>query len=236
MRWFRKLEAEDGQLLCLGGCLRDYRRLRFEQGVVDKMSGRKKFGIVGRLSLIVSALIVFIPAVLSAEMAVLADKELAGIVACGFSSFTLVGGVARAEFDIDVATYTEIDSLKLGYYDDGVTTGWDEDWTDVKLGSNSTPLRVSGLYLEAAFENIADPAARSLKGIKLGTADMDGSMTATFNSFSGDIAAGSPIDGHRLAPSFTSISFTNTGCYVSLNVDGAHKGYWIHWDEATTSP
>ena len=202
-----------------------------------KMAGRiKNSAIFWKVFLIVSALIMLFPAASFAKMAVLADKELAGIVAYGFSSFTLVDGVARADIDINAWTYTEIDSLKLGYYDDGTTTGWDEDWTDVRIGSDTEDLAVSDLYIEAVFENIDDPGTRSLKSVKFGTADMTGSITGAFNSFSGDIAAGSPVSGHRLAPSFTSISFTGTGCHVSLNVDGVHKGYWIHWDNAATSP
>ena len=212
---------------CIINRLRDVRR-------AGKMADREKSVSFWRVSLIASALMLLIPAASSAKMAVLADRDLAGIVAYGFSSFTLANGVARADLDINAWTYTDIDSLKLGYYDDGTTTAWDEDWTNVQLGSDAEDLAVAGLYVEAVFENIDNQAARSLKSVKFGTADMTGSLAANFNSFSGDIAAGSPIDGHRLSPTFTSISFTNTGCYVSLDVDGAHKGYWVHFDNATT--
>jgi hypothetical protein len=190
---------------------------------------------------IVALLMALIPAVSEAGMTMLTDSELQEVSSQGFSSFTLndLGGgltAARAQFDIKASTYTQIDSLKLGYYNDGTTTGWDEDWTAVSLGSEAQDLVVSGIYLEAVFNNIDDPATRSLKGIKFGTPDMTGAIAATFNSFSGDIAAGSPISGHRVAPTFTSISFTNTGCYISLAVDGAQKGWWLHWDNAATSP
>ena len=137
----------------------------------------------------------YFPATSSAEMAILADRELSDVVACGFSSFTLVDGVARADLGIKVSTCTEIDSLKLGHYHDGTATGWDEDWTNVQIGSDTEDLIASGLYIEAVFENIDDPAARSLKEVKFGTADMTGSITAAFNSFSDDIAGGGCAKG-----------------------------------------
>jgi hypothetical protein len=198
------------------------------------MIGQKVKRVFLRTSLIVTLLMALFPAASGAGMAMLTDSQMSAIYSQGFSSFTLEGGVARAQFDITARTYTEIDSLKLGYYNDGSTTGWDQDWTTVKLGSDTEDLVVSGIYIEAVFDNIGDPATRALKSIKMGTPDMSGAITANFNGFSGDIAAGSPISGHRLAPTFTSISFTNTGCYVSLAVDGAQKGYWVHWDNATT--
>ena len=189
-----------------------------------------------RASLIAMLLTALFPAASGAGMTTLADRELEEVSSQGFSSFTLEGGVVRADFDIKAWTYTEIDSLKLGYYNDGTTTGWDEDWTGVKIGSASQDLAVSGIYLEAVFDNIADSATRSLKSITFGTTGMTGDITATaFNSFSGDIAAGSAITGHRLTPSFTKISLDNTGFYISLAVDGAQKGWWVHWDRAITN-
>jgi hypothetical protein len=203
-------------------------------------------GTLRRLFVIVTLLMALFPVLLGTDlnlspiaaeagMTTLTDSELQEVSSQGFSSFTLVDGVARAQFDIKASTYTQIDSLKLGYYNDGTTIGWDEDWTAVSLGTASQDLVVSGIYLEAVFNNIDDPATRSLKSVKFGTPDMTGSIAAAFNSFSGDIAEGSPISGHRLAPAFTSISFTNTGCYISLAVDGAQKGWWVHWDKATTN-
>jgi hypothetical protein len=188
------------------------------------------------LSFVVVTLILLFPLTSFAKVSVLADNELAGVVAGEFSSFTIENGVARAEFNILTSTWAEIGSLKLGYYNDGTTTGWDEDWTNVAIGSQANNLTVSGFYIEAAFLNdITNPETRTLQSIKFGTTDMTGAITANFNSFSGDIAAGSPIDGHRLVPSFTSISFTNTGFNISLTIDGVEKGYQVHWDNATTN-
>lgn len=197
-------------------------------------------GMLHKLSLIVTLLMALFPAISEAGMTTLADRELQEVFSQGFSSFTLVDGVARAEFNIDARTWTEIGSLKLGYYNDGATTGWDQDWTGVSLGSVDEDLVIKGIYIEAVFENIGNSATRSLKSVKFGTdgksgtAGMTGSITATFTRFSGDIGS-STIDGHRLSTPFTSISFTNTGWYVSLNVDGTQKGWWVHWDNATTS-
>jgi hypothetical protein len=197
-----------------------------------------KFSVFCRLlACILAAVCGFLsPAPACAGMVVLSDGELAAVAAGGFSSFTIEGNTVRAEFGgIAASTFTEMGALRLGYYNDGAGTDWDENWTNVKFGSESSDMTISGLYLEAVFDNIADPAARSLKSVTFGTRDASGVLTANFHSFSGDITAGSPIDGHRLAPSFTQISFTNSGLRLSLNIDGAQKGYWIHWDNATTT-
>ena len=194
-----------------------------------------KGSMIQRALGVLAFLVIFPPAVASAGMEVLSDGQLEGLTGQRFSRFTLVDGVARAEFDIKVRTWTEIDSLKLGYYHDGTSLGWDQDWTAVKIGSPTEDLVVNGIYMKAVFENITDPAARSLKSIEFGTGDRSGFIAATFTSFSGEIVSGSPIKGHRLHKPFSTINFTNTAFYISLDVDGPHKGFWVHWDKATTT-
>ena len=116
-------------------------------GGVCKMTSRRIGRALHSLSLVGLLLIMLFPAASSAGMAVLADRELSDVVACGFSCFTLVDGVARADLGIKVSTYTEIDSLKLGHYHDGTATGWDEDWTNVQIGTPSQDLLTFGLYI-----------------------------------------------------------------------------------------
>ena len=170
-----------------------------------------------------------------AQMSALSDKDLENITGAGFSNFSIVNNVVRAEFDIMAWTYTEIDSMKTGYYDDGVTTGWDNDWTNVDIGSPAQDMVAHSVYFEAVFENIDNPATRQLKSVKLGFMDVSGTIAANFNSFSGDITAGSPISGHRITPVFTSITMDHTGASISLDVDGAQKGFWVHFDNASTN-
>jgi hypothetical protein len=111
------------------------------------------------------------------------DEELSQVTGEGFSSFTLQDGVARATFNIAVSTYTQIDSLKMGYYNGG----WDEDWTNVSIGSALEDAKINGVYIEAKFTDIGNASSRSLDYITVGTHDLTGDISANFNSFSGTI-------------------------------------------------
>ena len=184
---------------------------------------------------IFSLFLTLFPSFCSADMNILTDGELSGVFACGFSSFSIDGNTARAEFDILAWTHTDIDSFKLGYYNDGVSHGWDEDWTNVSMGSEAEDLVFNGVYMEAVFDNIGDPGTRQLKSVKFGTRELTGTISAEFNSFSGQIAAGSPVDGHRLTPVFTEITLDQSGAYISLEVEGDNKGFYIHFDNAVTN-
>ena len=178
----------------------------------------------------------FLPGLSRAEMIEAGDEELAEITAGGFSRFAITGDTARAEFDITTWTYTQIDSMKLGYYDDGITgTGWDNDWTDISVGAPEQDLVTNGVFFEAVFENINDPANRTLKSVKFGFHDVTGTITADFNALSGHIAPGHPDNGHRTAPAFTEITLNGTGFYISLEIDGPNRGYNIHFDNAVTN-
>jgi len=163
------------------------------------------------------------------------DEELSEVTGEGFSSFTLENEVARAYFNINAATFTEIDSLKMGYYDDGVSYGWDEDWVGVSLGSASESLVCKGLYIEAGFSNIADPDNRTLNYLKVGTPDMTGPISANFISFSGHIENSGVVlvDGRRLNLGQRTIYSTNSEFNMTLDKD---DGWWFHWDNATITP
>jgi hypothetical protein len=173
------------------------------------------------------------------------------VCGAGFSRFTLVGGISRADFAINISTYTEIDSLKLGYYDDGTSNdygfgangvGWDQDWTNVSLGSSSQDLVCNGVYIEAKFTNIANPATRRLEYIRIGTPDMTGDITATFNSFSGYIDDGDSVpeyDGYRLNTLYDAagktITATNSEFYISIENNTTHTGYRVYFDNAVVN-
>ena len=172
------------------------------------------------------------------------DNELSDVTAAGFSSFTLQDGVTRAYLNIEAQTFTQIDSLKMGYYN----SGWDEDWTNVSLGSSTQDLVCKGLYIEANFTNITDGTARTLDSLKVGTPSMTGPISADFNSFSGRIetggtpgtpdAHGTPgtlvLEGYRVTTLGTStITSTNSEFYMQLSTSGPQKGWWFYWNNAT---
>jgi hypothetical protein len=175
------------------------------------------------------------------------DNELSDVTAAGFSSFTLTDKVTRAYFNLETQTFTEIQSLKMGYYNNDSTTGWDEDWTGVKLGSATEDLVLKGLYVEAGFTDIANSSgARTLDYFKIGTQHMTGPISATFNSFSGRIEDGfgnpvvfngTTIDGQRITTLGTRTIYSNNDeFYLQLNnksVSGG--GWWFFWKNASVN-
>ncbi|MGI6396909.1 MAG: hypothetical protein ACOX3E_06835 [Desulfomonilia bacterium] len=79
--------------------------------------------------------------------------------------------------------------------------GWDENWEGVSLGSATESLVCKGLYIEAGFSNMTDPANRQLNFVRVGTPSMTGPISANFISFSGHIENphdGVLVDGSRL--------------------------------------
>ncbi len=187
---------------------------------------------------ILAALVVFpllfLPFAARAEMELISDENLDKVTGQGVISFTRDGNTLKASFDIGIETYTQIDSFKLGYYKGkGGTIGWDQDWTDVSFGSPEESLKMHGLYIQTVFKNINNPLSRSLESVTIGITNMSGTISATFNSFSGDIAAGNPVSGYRITPAFTEISCAGSGFSMTLS---RTDGFQIHWDEAYTAP
>lgn len=166
------------------------------------------------------------------------DEELSQVTGTGFSSFTLQNDVARAYFNIQASTFTEIQSLKMGY----TNGGWDQDWTKVSLGSSTQDLVCKGFYIEAKFSNISDASTRTLDYLKVGTPAMTGPITANFNSFSGHIGNGTATGGadyYRANLSRSTITSNNDEFYLQLNRTGAQTGYagwWVFFKNATVSP
>jgi len=172
------------------------------------------------------------------SMTQMSDEELSEVTAAGFSSFTLEDGVARALFNLEVSTFTEIDSLKMGYYLKDGETKWDEDWTNVSLGSAEEDLVCKGVFIEASFTNITQ-SNRTLDSIRIGTPDMTGDITATFNSFTGAIynnyGTTLVLEGQRDDLGTRTITSTNSEFYVQLSSSGDHSGWWFYWGNATIS-
>jgi hypothetical protein len=203
------------------------------------------------------------------ELQSLDESQMSEIYAEGFSRFyfgtvTLWddSGAAYqatqsiAHFNIDTYQYTEIDSLKLGYHDEydykdtDPILGWDEDWTNVKIGGDKNDpgqdFQTKGLFFKAAFTNIDDPATRELKSITFGADYVQGPITADFNKFSGtidDSADNTPeINQHGLNLGTKTItadpskSGTDSSFSISLSIGGFDKGYWVNFTKATVTP
>ena len=174
------------------------------------------------------------PSLCIAGMQELSDPEMAAVYAYGFSTFSLTDGVARIDFNnVTARTWTEISSMKMGYYNNGTTTAWDNDWTTVSMGSSSTDLVAKGLYMEAKFSNINNGATRQLEYIRIGTKSLTGTVSASFNSFSGTLDGGTTTIS-RTNLGTTSITSSGAGFYLSLERSGSKMGYTFNWISATT--
>ncbi|MGD0168648.1 MAG: hypothetical protein ABSE54_02885 [Smithella sp.] len=94
--------------------------------------------------------------------------------------------VIRVNMGIDLNLQAYVGSMKLGYYNNGTSTDWDENITNLFLGSvdRSSSLVLSGLYLEVGFDNLGNDATRKLNYIEFGTNSATGSVTGTMNTVS----------------------------------------------------
>ena len=118
---------------------------------------------------------------------------------------------------ITVQTYATVDSIKMGYYDNGSGYGWDQDWENVTIGSSSSdPLVVSGITMQFAFDNMADGDARQLVTYSIGSYDVSGEITADMNSFSDTVdSTSSAVTRANLGT--TTLSFANEPFFLSID-------------------
>lgn len=196
------------------------------------VSRKIKFYLTGIILLTWAAILP--PSLCSAGMQELSDGEMAAVYAYGFSTFTLTDGVARVDFNnVTLRTWTEISSMKMGYYNNGLTTAWDNDWTAVSLGSSGSDLVARGLFIEAKFSNITDSATRQLEYVRIGTTSLTGTVSGAFNSFSGTLDGGT-TSLSRTNLGTTSITSSGGGFYLSLERSGSKMGYTFNWVNATT--
>ena len=183
-----------------------------------------------------TVLLIICAGTVSAEMSCLTDSQLSEITGTGIIAFNLADNLARIDAGFDMGTYMQIDSMKLGYYDDGVSTGWDQDWTDVTFGTDTDELKIKGIYVETAYADINNSASRDLTSIKVGTTSATGSITGLLNSFSGLVTGTNGetiINGHRLPVAPSAITLDNSEAYIELDASG---GYSIHFTNATIVP
>ena len=180
------------------------------------------------------------PSRCDASMHELSNGEMAAVYAYGFSTFSLTGDVAKIDLpNVTARTWTEIASMKMGYYDRGGTTAWDNDWTNVSLGSSATDLVAKGIYMEVTFSNISDPANRKLESIRIGTRELTGAVAANFNRFTGTLD--NNVTTHtRAAFGASTITATDkTGFNLTLSRiagGGNQMGYSFNWASATKTP
>ncbi|GFO56397.1 hypothetical protein GMSM_34040 [Geomonas sp. Red276] len=170
-----------------------------------------------------------------AAMRAMADGELSAVVGQGFSSFTMSGGVANADFSgVSISTYTEIDTLSMGYWDKGTGSGkgWDQNWTQVKLGTTSNDLTFNGFYFQAVFDpaTVNDPANRRLLSLTMGSKDVTGQLTANFQSLSA-IIGGKEVERGSLG--VQSYQFNHTELSIDIELSGARRGVWVNMGNAT---
>jgi hypothetical protein len=194
------------------------------------------------------------------ELEAMNDDEMLNIYATGFADFQindLTGTLSEtvALFNIQAYTFTEIDSLKLGYHDEydyknpTPTYGWDEDWENVQIGGDlndpSQDFFGEGFYFAATFDNINTPATRELKSVRFGFNYVQGDISANFINYSGTIDDSNDntpeYNGHimNLGPVTITADPTNSGnggMEISLNIENYDKGYWVTFDNAVVTP
>ena len=186
---------------------------------------------------ILAALAVFAtlaPLPASADLVAMSDDQMAQVTGTGFSKFVVEGNTVRADFNIQAQTYTEIGSLKMGYWDNGNGKGWDQNWTGVQMGSATQDMSLSGFFIEATFDNIADKDNRKLTSVFFGFRQASGNLTANFQSLSRiSVIAGEP-DDKRANLGSQIFSFSNSELAFSFQLEGAHRGIWVRFGADTT--
>jgi len=164
------------------------------------------------------------------QMSVMNDVELSHITGHGFTDFSLTTAngldVARINLNMQAATYATMDSMKIGHWDAGSGTGWDQDWLGVSMGSESTDMILNDFILQAEFTNIDDPAARELKSLTIGYQSVTGELSGNFSSISLLPGASRANEGQA------TYVFDGDPFLLHINVDGVNQGVWLDFGSA----
>jgi len=162
-------------------------------------------------------------AVSFAPTRLMTDDELSNVEGQALFQITNVGNangsanVIRIDLGIDLNMFAHMDSMKMGWWNNGDGNGWDQDTTDYYWGDTNTatgsPLVWKGLFLELGFDNIST-TARTLNYIDLGTSNCSGFVTGSLNTMSGLIAnSGTGQNGgillRQTAAGRRTVSFSN---------------------------
>lgn len=168
------------------------------------------------------------------EMSAMSNEELSAIACHGFSEFSLtnVDGVdiARVDLGIQADTYSTIDSLKMGYWDNGSSLGWDQNWNNVSAGSDSQDLQLNGFFFQAEFTDIDNSATRQLKSVTIGFTDVTGTLTGDFSSIT--LLNGGTV---RDSVGNATYTFNNDSLILTINADGDNAGVNFDFGNATVT-
>ena len=173
------------------------------------------------------------PPAVSADLVALSDDQMAQVTGTGFSKFVIDGNTVRADFNIQAQTYTEIGSLKMGYWDNGTGIGWDQNWTEVQMGSATQDMSLSGFFIQATFDNLADTVNRKLTSVYFGFSQVSGDLKANFASLS-KIGVNGAADDRRANLGVQTFSFNNSEFAFSLQLEGDYRGIWVRFGDGTT--
>jgi hypothetical protein len=147
--------------------------------------------------------------------------------------------------DIHLETYTEIDSMKIGYYDNGSGPGWDQDWRNVKIGTSVTdPMLMDGFVFKADFNDLQTASRPTLKRLVIGTNRLAGTMSADIASFTGVYNPAINASGAQGGTALTRENLGNTefnfaspesetdkslnqGFFIVITPEGDHPGIQV---------
>lgn len=157
--------------------------------------------------------LLFVSALLSplsgiAELSIISDEDMSEVVGqafvtleknpCGTSSLACT----KVNFGLKIETQLNIKKLELGKYDrsgeadvnpEKISDQFsDLDIDNFSLGSidnagNINPAVIENPYIELAFKNDTTPSTRELVGVRFGFESIDGEMTSTINTLSGEV-------------------------------------------------
>lgn len=168
------------------------------------------------------------------EMVAMSDSELSAVTAGGFSSFSLTNDgtfdIAKAMFNVQAETFTEIESMKLAHWDNGSgTPGWDQNWTGVDMGTSAENLVLKDFVMETTFTNVNDPQNRELESVTIGFNNVTGTMSADFQSLSR--LTGTQYENRQNEGPAT-YQFNGDKLLLTINVKGDNRGIWVDMGDA----
>ncbi|PIE74579.1 MAG: hypothetical protein CSA18_04320 [Deltaproteobacteria bacterium] len=167
----------------------------------------------------------------------LSDSKMKNITGQkAFTRFSVINNTTRIFLNTHIETFTEIDSVKIGYYDrQNHGLGWDQDWTDLSFGTDtSQTLKIDGLIIKADFDDL-NAANPNLKRLIIGSNHLNGTISGNFNSFTGAYkpeVAGEPPSTpvRRIRENISNKNFTfdsateNQGFFIILSPEGPKSG------------
>jgi hypothetical protein len=150
------------------------------------------------------------------------------------TDFSTTDTTTRLFLNTHIETFTEIESIKLGYFERNGLNGWDQDWTNMSFGTQQTNLTIDGLIIKADFDdlNSSEPV---LKRFIIGSNMLNGTVSGNFNSFTGTynpvLEGGNASDAQeytRANLGNKTFTFDSTsegqGFFLILNPEAASQG------------